>query len=488
MESTNITCPQCHASIPLTAAIEQPIIDRLRAKFETESARRDAEINKREQHCAAEIERLRKAQETLAQQVEEKVAAGRKAIAAEQAKKALETVEVEMRDLREQVAERNRKLAEAQKDALELEKARAQLEEQKAGFELEKIRLIEAEREKIRGEAKKAIEESFAGELRLLKEELESKDKRLVIARESELELRRRQTEFEERKKEFDLELQRHGDGVRERIAKEKDEEFRLKEAEANKKLADLNRQIDELKRKAEQGSQQSHGEVLELDLEAALRRCFPADEIAPVPKGVHGGDVLQHVHCESGQSCGTIIWESKRTKTWSDGWLTKLKDDKLGAKAQLAVLVSAAMPRDVPTFECRENIWITPPVFSVALAAALRMTLIETAAARRAIDGRQDKMSVMYDYVAGPQFKGRVSAIVDAFVNMRTDLEQEKRAMTKSWSKREKQIERVLLNASGLHGDLAGIIGKSLPAIETLELSALPDESSSEGNGEVPN
>lgn len=481
MDTSIITCPQCQASIPLTAAIEQPITDRLRAKFEADANKREAEVKKREQALAIQAEGLQKARESVQQQVEEKIAAERKQIASEQAKKATEAVAIELRDLREQVAERNKKLADAQRAQLDLCKARAELEEHKAGFELEKMRLIEAEREKIRAEAKKTIAESFSSEMRLLKEELESKDKRLSAAQEAELELRKRQIEFEQQKKAFDLELQRHGDGVREQTAKEKDDEFRLKEAEANKKFADLNRQIDELKRKAEQGSQQSQGEVLELDLESALKRCFPVDEVSPVPKGIHGGDVLQHVRCESGQPCGTIIWESKRTKSWSDGWLAKLKDDKLQAKAQLAVLVSSAMPRDVPTFECRENVWITPPIFSVPLAAALRITLIETAAAKRAIDGRQDKMSVMYDYVAGPQFKGRISAIVDAFVNMRNDLEQEKRAMNRSWAKREKQIERVLVNASGLHGDLAGIIGKSLPEIETLQLAALPGPSTSE-------
>lgn len=483
MDSSTITCPQCRASIPLTAAIEQPIADRLRVQFEAAASQREADLKKREQELAALARSLSEDREAVGRQVEQQVAAGLKQIAAEQAKKAAEAVAMEMRDLRNQLAERNKKLADAQQVELEMRKARAELEEQRTQFELEKMRLIEAEREKIRAEARKTIVESFATEMRLLKEELEAKDKRLCAAQEAELELRKRQIEFEQQKKAFDLELQRHGDGIREQTAKEKDEEFRLKEAEANKKLADLNRQIDELKRKAEQGSQQSQGEVLELDLETALKRCFPVDEIVPVPKGIHGGDVLQHVRCESGQPCGTIIWESKRTKAWSDGWLAKLKDDKLEAKAQLAVLVSSAMPKDVPTFECRENVWITPPMFSVPLAAALRIMLIETAAAKRAIDGRQDKMSVMYDYVAGPQFKGRVSAIVDAFVSMRTDLEQEKRAMNKAWAKREKQIERVLLNASGLHGDLAGIIGKSLPAIETLELAALPGPDASQEN-----
>lgn len=481
MNPSTITCPSCQYEFPLTAAIEQPIVERLRAKLTGEVAARESEIKKREQQLAALAVDLKKAQETVQQQVDAKLAEEKKRIVVEQAKKAREEMAVEVKDLRDQLTEKTGKLADAQKAEIQLRKARIELEESKANFELEKMRLIEAEREKIREEARKAISESFANELRLLKDELATKDQRLATAQEAELELRKQRADFEQQKKELDLTLIRRADEVRDQTRKEKDDEFRLKEAETNKKLADMNRQIDELKRKAELGSQQAQGEVLELDLEAALRRCFPFDEITPVPKGAHGGDVLHHVRNDSGQSCGTIIWESKRTKSWSDGWIPKLKDDKLAAKAQLAVLVTAAMPKDVPTFECRDNVWVTPPMFSVALTAALRMALIETAAAKRALEGRQDKMSVMYDYVAGPQFKGRVSAIIEAFMNMRADLEQEKRAVTKAWARREKQIERVLLNTAGLHGDLSGILGKSLPSIETLELAALPDESVAE-------
>ena len=479
MNASTITCPKCQNPIALDEAMEKPIADRLRAQLTGEVAARESEIRKREDRLAAGSAELKKAQETIREQVEAKLAEERKRLIADQAKKAREEVAIEVRELREQLTEKTGKLADAQKVELQLRKDRRELDESKANFELEKIRLIDAEREKIREEAKKAFAESFANQLKLLKEELSAKDQRLAASQEAELELRKQQAEFEQQKKELDLQLVRKADEVRDQTRKEKDDEFRLKEAESNKKLADMNRQIDELKRKAELGSQQTQGEVLELDLEAALRRCFPFDEIKPVPKGAHGGDVLHYVRNESGQPCGTIIWESKRTKSWSDGWIAKLKDDKLAAKAQLAVLVSTVMPKDVPTFECRDNVWVTPPIFSVALTAALRMVLIETAAAQRAIEGRHDKMAIMYDYIAGPQFKGRVSAIIDVFKGMRDDLEQEKRAMSRMWAKREKQIERVLLNTAGLHGDLSGILGKSLPSIETLEFAALPDETS---------
>jgi hypothetical protein len=325
--------------------------------------------------------------------------------------------------------------------------------------------------DRIRNEATAAALESSSAHLRELTEKLAAKDKKLNEAQQAELKLRREREAFEEQKRAFDLELARRADEVKDAVRKERDDEFRLKEAESNKKMDDLKRQIDELKRKAEQGSEQTQGEVLELDLEGALRRCFIDDEIVPVPTGVSGGDLLQLVHDEARHPCGAIIWECKRTKTWNDGWLLKLKDDKLAAKAQLAVLVSMTMPKDVASFECREGVWVAPPALAVPLAAALRISLIETASAKRAIDGRHDKMEVVYDYLSGPEFKGRVEAIVEAFSAMAKDLEAEKIAIQKLWAKRAKQLERVLTNTAGLYGDLSGIFGNTLPAIDRLEL-----------------
>jgi len=277
--------------------------------------------------------------------------------------------------------------------------------------------------------------------------------------------------------------LARQVDEVKQSVTKEKDEDFRLREAEKNKQLEEMRKQIDELRRKADQGSQQSQGEVLELDLESALRRCFFGDEIIPVAKGTHGGDLLQKVRDEFGRECGTIIWELKRTKTWQDSWLTKLKDDKLAAKAQLSILISVTMPRDVASFECRENVWIAPPTMAVPLAAVLRMNLIETASARRAAENRHDKMAAVYDYLAGSEFKQRIGAIFESFTMMRKDLDTERRAMQKIWATREKQIDRVLANTVGLHGDLQGIIGNSLPVIGGFDLLTVADDAEQDGD-----
>jgi hypothetical protein len=212
----------------------------------------------------------------------------------------------------------------------------------------------------------------------------------------------------------------------------------------------------------------------MELELEDLLRRQFPYDEIVPVPKGIHGGDTLQHVHDAAGALCGTILWESKRTKTWSDAWLPKLRDDQRAAKAQIAVLATLEMPKGVTTFVCIDGVWVTSRPCLFGLASALRTGLIEVAAAKRATEGRQDKMEVLYNYLSGSEFRHRVQGIVESFVTLREDLEAEKRAMQRIWAKREKQLDRAVTHTASFYGDLSGIFAGSLPAIEQLDLPAL--------------
>lgn len=327
--------------------------------------------------------------------------------------------------------------------------------------------------------AQRQAAETLAVEMKDLQARVAEQAGRLRAAEQQELELRKARRELEDRQRALELELARQLDAERVKIRDETrlalDEEFRLKEAEKDKQLGDLRRQIDELKRKAEQGSQQMQGEVLELGLEAALRNTFPDDQIIAVPKGQHGGDVLQHVRDTRGAACGAILWELKRTKAWAEGWLMKLKDDQIAAKADVAALITTTLPRDVTSFTCRAGVWLAPPALALALAGALRILLVETAAARRAHEGKQEKMEVLYTYLAGPEFKRRVQAIAETFRTLREGLEQERRAMQRIWAAREKQLDRVLANTAGLHGDLAGIIGGALPPIDALELRALP-------------
>jgi hypothetical protein len=237
-----------------------------------------------------------------------------------------------------------------------------------------------------------------------------------------------------------------------------------------------MQKQIEELRRKAEQGSQQLQGEVLELQLEAMLQAKFPHDRIEPVPKGEHGGDILHRVVLPSGVVCGTILWESKRTKNWSDGWLAKLREDQRTAKAEIAVVVSAVLPKGVDTFDHIDGIWVTHPRAILPVALSLRQTLIEVNSARQASEGLQTKTELVYQYLTGPRFRQRVQAIVESFSAMKEDLDKERKVIMKQWAKRDEQIERVMQSTVGMYGDLQGIAGKTIQEIEGLELKALED------------
>ena len=297
--------------------------------------------------------------------------------------------------------------------------------------------------------------------------------------------LRKRQRELEEREKSLELEAMRKVDAEKDKITGEAkrqfEEQHRLKDAEKDKKLEDMKRQIDDLKRKAEQGSQQAQGEILELDLESRLHLKFPIDDIEPIQKGVKGGDTLETVKSQLGHVCGRILWESKRTKAWSDLWIQKAKDDQLAAKADLVVIMTEVLPKGVQQFEQTNGVWVTDISSAINLAIALRSGMIQVARERELQVGKQEKMEVVYNYLTGPEFKNRIEAIVGSFVSMKAALDKEKRAMEKIWARREKHIERVIHNISGMHGDLEGIAGKVLPAIKLLELAPQEEEKSSE-------
>jgi len=270
---------------------------------------------------------------------------------------------------------------------------------------------------------------------------------------------------------------------VREQALREVDEQHRLKLLEKEQQVEGLRRQIEELKRKAEQGSQQAQGEVLEVALEGLLKSLFPTDSIEPVPKGVRGADVIQRVFDDNGMDCGLILWESKRTRHWSKEWLPKLRDDLRLVKASRSVLVSEQLPEHIRHFGQVDGVWIVNWACVHPVAMALREGLIAVARGRRALEGQHSKMEIVYNYLIGQEFYNRVSGIAEAFVTLRQDLETEKRAYQKYWAKREKQLERVLVNTSGLHGDLQAIIGSTLPEIKGMSLTALGADALPDGH-----
>ena len=336
---------------------------------------------------------------------------------------------------------------------------------------------LKQERVTIESKVRQEAHESVSVEMADLKVQVEEKAKELEKARKQELDLRRRQRELEDKARDLELEVARRIDAQRKAIqveaAQKAAEEYVLKLKEKDLQLQSMRGQIEELKRKAEQGSQQVQGEVLELELEEVLRFKFPLDAIEPVKTGARGADVIQRVCGRDGQRCGSILWESKRTKAWSQGWLAKLREDQRRGKAEVAVIVSEVLPSTVCDFGCVDGIWVTKLSLVEGLATALRTNLIQVAEARMALVGKDDKLELLYAYLSGSEFRRRVEAIVQSFVAMKQDLDTEKLAMERTWAKREKQLQMVLSSTAGMYGDLQGLIGASLPSIKVLELPA---------------
>lgn len=255
------------------------------------------------------------------------------------------------------------------------------------------------------------------------------------------------------------------------------EEESHLKILEKEKQLNDALKVNEELKRKLSQGSMQTQGEVLELEIEDILKAEFPYDELKPIAKGVRGGDVIQIVHDASGRPCGSIIWEIKQTKNWTEGWIGKLKEDQRNIKAQLAVIVTEALPADIKNFGPKNGLWITKRSEVVGLAHALRRTLILVYHANLSTTGKNEKKEVLYSYINSTEFAQRIEAVMDSYGSLLEDLEKEKRWFTGKWAKQEKNIRTVVDQTIGLHGDLQGIVGKTLAPIKSLELESGVDE-----------
>ena len=337
---------------------------------------------------------------------------------------------------------------------------------------------VEAERKKIEADAKVVAQQVVAVELKDRAEQISETTQKLKSLQANEVQLRKENRKLEEQAEQQDLEVARQVDEERKKIRTaaltQAQEQNQLKLAEKDLAIDSMRKKIDELVLKAEQGSQQIQGEVQELALESMLPAEFPGDVIKPVAKGVKGADVLQHVYDKSGRDCGTILWESKRTKTWSDKWLSKVIDDQQEAKASCVCIVTAAMPDSVQYFEEINGVWVASWSCAKSMAIALRRILIESARARRATEGQHGKMELVYNYIHSPEFSNRVRGVVKPYIEMQADLEKEKRAITRQWSKRQKQLDQAIASTVGLFGDLQGIMGSGLQEIEEMDILAL--------------
>jgi hypothetical protein len=368
----------------------------------------------------------------------------------------------------------------------QFQKDKKRIEESARKEKEEALKELESERKQIEEQAKKKAQDTVSSEMANLKEELSEKNTKIAENQKIELELRKKQREVEERSQSLEIELNRKLDEERNKIIenaqKTFEEQHKLKDLEKNKKLSDLHKQVNDLKRKLEQGSQQMQGEVLELQIEEMLKQEFPFDNIEPVPKGIKGADAVQVVKTQSGKVCGKVLWESKRTKSWSDSWIQKAKDDQRAAKAHLVVIVSEILPDGVSQFVQINGVWVVGIPLALNLSKALRFMLLEVAREKSFQDGKAEKMEILYNYLTGPEFRNRLEAILEGFVTLKKDLDSEKRAMEKIWSKREKQIDKVIKSIGGMHGDLEGIAGPSLPVVKMLEFPSIDDKKSDNG------
>ncbi|MGZ3688504.1 MAG: DUF2130 domain-containing protein [Bdellovibrionota bacterium] len=414
LAENQILCPHCKQTVSLSDALTHQLEEKVRAKYQAHLSKAQGELKAREAKLEADAEAMKR---TLASERE----------------------------------------AQALKLTQQLALERRALEQ------------------KLRGE----LGAQLSQEVEDLRTQAEETRKKLAEAQTNELTLRKKARELEDREKAMELELTRKLDESRAKLTEEAAtrvaEEYRMKTAEKDKQLEDMRRQIDDLRRKSEQGSQQTQGEVLELEFEASLKARFPLDSVEPVAKGVRGGDIVQRIQTASGTSAGTILWEMKRTKSWSDSWIDKLKDDQRAISAELAVIVTLAMPKGVTHMTEIQGVWVVEPAVALALGHALRANLISLHQSRASSVGKGEKMEVMYSYLTGTQFKQRVEAIVESFKSMQEDLEREKRAFQKIWASRQQQIDRVITNTVGMYGDIQGIVGATLPRIESLELEGQP-------------
>lgn len=420
MNEPTIVCPNCHTEVHLTESLAAPLLEASRREYEQRLAQKDQQV-------AAREKAMREREAALA---------------------------TERGQFEESVAQR-----------LEAERRKITEEEQKKA------------RDRVQGDIERAAKER--GELEEL---LKERNAKLAEAQQAQAEVLRKERELEDARREMALTIEKQVqaglDAVRLQARKDADEQIGLRLAEKEQTISSMAKQIEELKRRAEQGSQQQQGEVQELELEEMLRTRFPLDEITPVPKGEFGGDVVQAVRGAAGEPCGSILWEAKRTKHWSEGWLAKLRADQRAARADVAVLVSHALPKEVDGFELLDDVWVVAPRLVFPVAMTLRVSLMEVAHARQASQNLETKAGLVYQYLTGPRFRQRVQGIVEAFDTLRRDLDAERKLLTRQWAKREAQIDRVMQGTLGMYGDLQGIAGQGLQAIEGLETGLLEDGS----------
>ena len=360
--------------------------------------------------------------------------------------------------------------AEKSQLAKDAEQLKLQAENQEATLAA-KLRLAKATLEE---EAIKKAAQEMQFQMERLNKELTEKSQKLKESQEKELELMLKEKQLKEKEESFKLELEKQlqarQNEIEEKVKKAESERSDLKIKELEKKLADQVELAETMRRKAEQGSMQLQGEVQELALEELLRSTFPFDTIEEVAKGVRGADCMQIVRNNLAQVCGKIIYESKRTKAFTNEWIEKLKNDMRTQQADIAVIVTEVLPKDMDTFGFKDGVWICRFADVKALSFLLRDSLVKIQTALVSQENKGDKMQMLYNFLTGNEFKQNIEAVMEGFMSLKDGINKEKMQMEKIWKEREKQLDKVLINTTQFYGSIKGIAGNAIGDLKMLE------------------
>lgn len=404
----NINCPKCGTEINVSEILFHQVQEQLKKTFESKNAEKDIEIQKKLKAIETDKEQLAKEKENIKEQIEKEV----------------------------------------------------------------KTKVI-TEKLKLENEIKIALKEETLEQINSLKKELDEKSSQVKDLNKTKAEIEKLKREKDELRDLIALEKEKeYSEKLKEeriKIQKQVDENSTLKIMELEKQLKDQKQLADEMKRKAEQGSMQLQGEVQELAIEEILKSIFPFDKIEEVSKGVKGADVVHTVKNKIGDDCGTILYESKRTKVFTNEWINKLKTDAVVIKADICIIVTEALPDGIDRIGQKEGVWICTFNDFKGLVLVLRESLIKINEAYSSQTNKGEKMQMLYDYLTSTEFRLQIGAIIEGFTDLQNSYTQEKRAMERIWKQREKQLEKVLLNTNHFIGSIKGIAGSSIPDLKQI-------------------
>jgi hypothetical protein len=460
--STAIVCPHCDKGFSVEQGFAKQALEQISASsakgIENLKARERADVERREQEMSAEREltsrqAAEQLQKQMARQAEAHVAALKEATTAAES-----SVQAKVQRLEAKLAQNHSRTAA-------MDEREAALAGREQTF---KTQVQEA--------ARQAAAQLVASMKISFEERLRQKEVEVAEMRAEELTLRQDKARTEDRAAALELEAARKLDAgrgeIEAKVRAQEHERASLREAEFQKTISDMSEKLGEAQRKAEQGSQQLQGEVLELAIEDGLRRTFPLDKVEEVKKGVRGGDVLQRILTRAGQVAGVLLWETKRAKDWSPQWLTKLKDDMRHAAAEIGVLVTTttALPKEWPTgqvFGLCEGVWVTTWSTALQLAQVLRSGVLDCHKQRLISAGKGEKLEAVYDYLTSAHFGHKLRAVYEAFERMRDELESEKNQTQQRWARREKQLQSGMSCLLAIGGEIQGLAQQELPELE---------------------